>query len=215
PKALLRRYDEGRLDVAFAVALLGRLRDQDPEVTPALAWLERRLAAQGTTADEVVALEHQRQAAINATVRNVITSMRLISAFDWAAFFESASLVDDTLAAHPGYRAAEFATRDRYRHAVEELARGSRHSEIEIARLAVRRAQSAGGAGGAGQAAERLADPGHYLIARGRAWRAGAAAAMPRPPGAGARVRLGDPADQRLADGAVRAAGAAAARAPR
>jgi cyclic beta-1,2-glucan synthetase len=172
PTALLRRYDEGRLDVAFAVALLGRLRDQDPEVTPALAWLERRLAAQGTTADEVVALEHQRQAAMNATVRNVITSMRLISAFDWAAFFESVSLVDDTLAAHPGYRAAEFATRDRYRHAVEELARGSRRSEIEIARLAVRRAQSAGdagGAGGAGQAGERLADPGYYLIAGGRA----------------------------------------------
>ncbi len=172
PKALLRRYDEGRLDVAFAVALLGRLRDQDPAVTPALAWLERRLAAQGTTADEVVALEHQRQAAMNATVRNVITSMRLISAFDWAAFFESVSLVDDTLAAHPGYRAAEFATRDRYRHAVEELARGSLHSEIEIARLAVRRAQSAaaaGSAGSAGSAAERLADPGYYLIARGRA----------------------------------------------
>jgi len=181
PNAPLRRWDEGRLDVAFAVALLGRLRDQDPEVTPALAWLERRLAAQGTTADEIVALEHQRQAAMNATVRNVITSMRLISAFDWAAFFESVSPVDDTLAAHPGYLAAEFATRDRYRHAVEELARGSRHSEIEIARMAVRRAAAAGrgaaASGGSprsavspgGDAPERQADPGYYLIAGGRA----------------------------------------------
>jgi cyclic beta-1,2-glucan synthetase len=160
PTAPLRRYEEGRLDVAFAVVLLGRLRDQDPEKTPALAWLDRRLAEQGTTADEVVALEHQRQAAMNATVRNVITSMRLISAFDWAAYFESVSLVDEALAAHPGYLAAEFATRDRYRHAVEELARGSRHSEIEIAHLAVRRA--------AGEA-ERQADPGYYLIAGGRA----------------------------------------------
>ena len=170
--APLRRYDEGRLDVAFAVALLGRLRDRDPEVTPALAWLERRLAAQGTTADEIVALEHQRQAAMNATVRNVITSMRLISAFDWAAFFESVSLVDDTLAAHPGYRAAEFATRDRYRHAVEELARGSRHSEIAIAERAVRRAGAAGtprSAATLAGAADRLADPGYYLIAGGRA----------------------------------------------
>jgi cyclic beta-1,2-glucan synthetase len=188
PAALLRRYEEGRLDVAFAVVLLGRLRDRDPQVTPALAWLDRRLAKQGTTADEIVALEHQRQAAMNATVRNVITSMRLISAFDWAAFFESVSLVDDTLAAHPGYRAAEFATRDRYRHAVEELARGSRHSEIEIARLAVRRAAAAGTAPGHADstgegpatadaaaamplagAAERQADPGYYLIAGGRA----------------------------------------------
>src|SRR5579864_6994093 len=172
PTAPLRRYEEGRLDVAFAVVLLGRLRDQDPEVTPALAWLDRRLAEQGTTADEVVALEHQRQAAMNATVRNVITSMRLISAFDWAAFFESVSLVDDTLAAHPGYRAAEFATRDRYRHAVEELARGSRHSEIAIAERAVRRAGAAGAPRSAATlagAADRLADPGYYLIAGGRA----------------------------------------------
>src|SRR6202035_5577365 len=38
--APLRRYEEGRLDVAFAVVLLGRLRDQDPAVTPALAWLD-------------------------------------------------------------------------------------------------------------------------------------------------------------------------------
>ena len=159
PEAPLRRYEDGPLDVAFAVALLGRLRDRDPQVTPALAWLDRRLADQGTTADEVVAIEHQRQAAMNATVRNVITSMRLISAFDWAAFFERVSLVDAELAADPGYLAAEFATRDRYRHAVEELAHGSRLSQIEIARRAVRRAAGAAG---------READPGYYLIAGGR-----------------------------------------------
>jgi cyclic beta-1,2-glucan synthetase len=146
PAPLLRRYEEGPIDVAFAVVLLGRLRDQDPDVTPALAWLDRRLAAQGTTADEVVAIEHQRQAAMNATVRNVITSMRLISAFDWAAFFESVSLVDDALAVHPGYQAAEFATRDRYRHAVEELARGTRLAEVEVARRAVRHAATAAAA---------------------------------------------------------------------
>ena len=163
PTEPLRPYEEGTLDVAFAVELLGRLRGQDPEVTPALAWLDRRLAEQGTTADEIVALEHQRQTAMNATVRNVITSMRLISASDWAAFFESVSLVDEALAAHPGYREMDFATRDLYRHAVEELARGSRRSEIEVARRAVQRVPEAGPAV---SAAER--DPGYALIAGGR-----------------------------------------------
>ena len=62
---------------AFAVQLVQRLRDQDPAVTPALRWLDERLAAQGTTADEIVREEHQRQGAMNVTVRNVITSMRL------------------------------------------------------------------------------------------------------------------------------------------
>ncbi len=163
PTEPLRPYEKGTLDVAFAVELLGRLRGQDPEVTPALAWLDRRLAEQGTTADEIVALEHQRQTATNATVRNVITSMRLISASDWAAFFESVSLVDEELAAHPGYREMDFATRDLYRHAVEVLARGSRHSEIEVARRAVGRVPEAGPAA---TVAER--DPGYALIGGGR-----------------------------------------------
>jgi len=160
PTEPLRRYEEGRLNVAFAVELLGRLRGQDPEVTPALAWLDRRLAEQGTTADDVVATEYQRQTAMNATVRNVIVSMRLISAFDWTEFFESVSLVDEVLAEHPGYRAMDFATRDRYRHAVEDLARGSRLSEIEIARRAVQRASTA--------EPGRAQDPGFFLIAEGR-----------------------------------------------
>jgi len=37
------------------------------------------------------------------TVRNVITSMRLISWFDWASFVESVSLVDDVLCARSAF----------------------------------------------------------------------------------------------------------------
>ncbi len=171
PMAPLRAYATGTLNGAFAVELLGRLRGQDPEVTPALSWLDRRLAEQGLAAEEAVVLEHQRQTAMNATVRNVITSMRLISASDWAAFFESVSPVDGELAAHPGYREMDFATRDLYRHAVEDLARGSHCSEIEVARRAVQRVTEAGAeagteAGPGAGAAER--DPGYVLIAGGR-----------------------------------------------
>ena len=163
PTEPLRRFEKGTLDVPFAVELLGRLRGQDPEVTPALAWLERRLAEQGTTADHIVAKEYQRQTAMNATVRNVIVSMRLITAFDWTAFVESVSLVDEALSVYPGYRAMDFATRDLYRHAVEDLARASRHShhsEIEIAQRAVKRASFA--------ETRREQDPGFFLIAEGR-----------------------------------------------
>ncbi|HXO19444.1 MAG TPA: glucoamylase family protein, partial [Thermoanaerobaculia bacterium] len=171
PKALLKRHEEGPLDIAFAVVLLGRLRDRDPEVTPALSWLDRRLSGQGTTADDIVAIEYQRQAAMNATVRNVITSMRVITAFDWAAFVESVSLVDEALSAHPGFPAMEFAARDRYRHAVEALARGSLLPEVEVARRAVARAAAAAaelaGEGGADPSGDRRADPGFYLIAEG------------------------------------------------
>ncbi len=68
-------------------------------MTPALQWLEERLAAQGTTSDETVRDEHQRQGASNVTVRNIITSVRLLSDVDWPEFFESVSLVDELLRA--------------------------------------------------------------------------------------------------------------------
>ena len=67
------------------------------------------------------------------SVRNIITSMRLMSAFDWREFFESVSLVDETLRSETNFGEMDFSTRDDYRHAIEDLSRGSRHSEVEIA----------------------------------------------------------------------------------
>ena len=54
------------------------------------------------------ATEHQTQGAMNVTVRNVITSMRMISAVDWAEFFESVSLVDAALRAGSDFAANGF-----------------------------------------------------------------------------------------------------------
>ncbi len=168
--AALRGFDRRTLPREFVVQLIQRLRDHDPMVTPALAWLDERLAAQGTTADQLVSEEHQRQGAMNVTVRNVITSMRLISAFDWAEFFESVSPVDEVLRANSRFAEMTFATRDRYRHAIEELARGTGSSEVEIARRVIEVAQRSTGESGAvanGDSA-REREPGYFLIGRGR-----------------------------------------------
>ena len=167
---VLRRFENAPLASSFAVQLVQRLRDQDPVVTPALHWLEKHLAVQGTTVDEMVRLEHQQLAAMNVTVRNVITSMRLISAFDWADFFESVSLVDAILWTDTGFAAPDFATRDRYRRAIEELSRGSQQDEREVARRAVLQAQDFRSKAQevSDPAADRRADPGYYLIANGR-----------------------------------------------
>ncbi len=85
----LARFESDPLVTAFAVQLVQRLREQDRAVTPALLWLDQRLEAQGTTSDDIVRVEHQRQAAMNVTVRNVILSMSLMSALDWTEFFET------------------------------------------------------------------------------------------------------------------------------
>jgi cyclic beta-1,2-glucan synthetase len=168
--AVLRAYGRAPLPRTFAVQLVQRLRDQDPRVTPALQWLEERLAAQQTTAEEIVRSEHQRQGALNVTIRNAITSLRLISAIDWAELFESVSLVDDTLRAKSDFAQMDFPTRDRYRFAIEELARGSKRTELEIARSAIQAASEARARreSAADETLEREQDPGYYLIAAGR-----------------------------------------------
>ena len=165
-----RRLEAAALPMAFTVQLVQRLREQDPESTPALAWLSEQLSGLGTSPEELVRQEHQRQAAMNVTVRNVITSMRTMSTFDWAEFFESVSLVDAALRAGSDFGAMDFKTRDRYRHAIEDLARGSRRTDIDVAQEAIARAnRAASEREPAGTPAEsRAEDPGYYLISKGR-----------------------------------------------
>ncbi len=170
PEKILNRFEKKPLERSFAVQLIQRLRDLDPKVGPILHWLDERLAAQGTTADEIVRTEHQQQAAMSVTVRNIITSMRLTSAFDWQTFIESVSLVDEVLRTDSGYAEMDFATRDHYRHAVEDLSRGSRYSEIEVAQRAVNRAARARTEKRSETQGDddRQSNPGYYLISQGR-----------------------------------------------
>jgi cyclic beta-1,2-glucan synthetase len=170
PAAVLRSLESKPLDRAFAVQLVQRLRDLDPRVGPILLWLDERLSAQGSSADEVVRAEHQEQAAMSVTVRNIITSMRLTSAFDWQTFFESVSLVDEILREGSNFGGMDFETRDQYRHAIEDLSRGSRYSEIEIARRAVERAKrrSAELQHNGQPGDDKKSDPGFYLLSHGR-----------------------------------------------
>jgi cyclic beta-1,2-glucan glucanotransferase len=169
-EAALRSFEKTPLATAFAVQLVQRLRDLDPKMGSVLRWLDRHLAEQGTTADELVRIEHQEQGAMNVTVRNIITSMRLMTDFDWQEFFESVSLVDEILRNDTNFVEMDFATRDSYRHAIEELSRESSHSEIEVAKRVVQRIkQIRGEPSGNGQSHEdRRGDPGYYLISRGR-----------------------------------------------
>jgi cyclic beta-1,2-glucan synthetase len=180
---ILQAYQQKPLDEAFVVQLVQRLRDQDPKVTPALLWLEKYFAAKGVTADQSVHDEHQRQGGTNVTVRNIITSMRLISNLDWADFFESVSLVDDQLRGDSAFAEMDFSTRNLYRSAIEELARGSKLTELEVTHHALQAANDAkqvpsvnadgietARAAPSSHPVEtvREEDPGYYLIGNGR-----------------------------------------------
>jgi cyclic beta-1,2-glucan synthetase len=171
PVALaLQRYGQAALSDAFVVQLVHRLRDQDPHIVPALTWLEERLTAQGTTADEIVRDQHQRQGGNNVTTRNIITSMRLVSGVDWTELVERVSLVDDVLQSGSGFASMDFPTRNLYRRAIEELARGSKLTELEIAQAALHAAADPeeGTDREDDSVDNRARDPGYYLIAGGR-----------------------------------------------
>ena len=92
------------LSPAYAVQLVHRLRDQDPTFTPALTWLDERLSKQETTADKSVREVHRSQGAANVTVRNLMTSLRVIAEVDWTELFERLCLVDATLADDSRFR---------------------------------------------------------------------------------------------------------------
>lgn len=183
--AVFAGHEDGSLPEAFAVQLIYRLRDQDPRVIPALVWLDERLAAQGKTADMVVHDEHHRQATASVTMRNIITSMRLISNMNWRDLFERISLVDEALAAGNGFSDMDFTTRNFYRSAIEELARGSNWTETEIAKKIVLTSEAAVFTD-AKMDKDRRSDPGYYLLGSGR--RAFEIAIGYRPP---LHVRLG------------------------
>ncbi len=157
----------GRLSAAFAVELLQWLRDQPSSSAPAWQALQRTLEAQGDSAEEMLRREHQREAANQLAIGNIITSMRLVSSIDWPLFFERVSLVEQILREDPAgaYARMDFPTRDRYRHSVEELARGARQSERTIARRAVQLAQEARWEV---PDRDRQHHVGYYLISRGR-----------------------------------------------
>src|SRR5689334_4468275 len=127
------------LSQAFLVQLVQRLREQHPSVMPVMDWIEKQLAAQGASVEQIIHSEHQRQAAAQVTVGNIITSMRLLSTLDWNDFFEKVSLIEPLLGNDPAgvYARMEFASRDRYRHVVERISKRTRTNELEIAQAAV------------------------------------------------------------------------------
>jgi cyclic beta-1,2-glucan synthetase len=123
----------------FLVQLVQRLREQHPSVMPVMDWVEKQLTKQGTNVEQMIHLEHQRQAEAQVTVGNIITSMRLLSTLDWNDFFEQVSLIEPLLGQDPAgvYSRMEFASRDRYRHVIERISKRTRANELEIAKTAV------------------------------------------------------------------------------
>ena len=143
----------------FASELVAHLYDEEAALPMVSVWLDRSL---GAPMIEVVQEEHRRQTVQQASLANVITSCRRISQIQWQELFEAVSRVDLEFAKDPAavYSRVDFETRNRYRSAVEEIARWSKTSELEIVGQALALA---------GAAADEIArHVGYHLIDEGR-----------------------------------------------
>ncbi len=155
---------------SFVAEFTRRLQGKSPALAMPLTWIEQRLSESGLTIEQSVHAENQQQAADQVSISNSIGSLRFLGAMDWPEFIERLSVVEQVLREDPGgvYGRMDFATRDRYRHVVEKLAKKSPFSEKDVALRAVERAREAAERSGEGQAGDdRAAHVGFYLIDKG------------------------------------------------
>ncbi|MDH4279132.1 MAG: cellobiose phosphorylase, partial [Acidimicrobiia bacterium] len=118
----------------------------------------------GSRAPFPVADVHETSVELDDTERiaRSVRSLTTLNAISWPEFVETTSAIDAALQDDPAgiFSAMDSETRDSYRRAVEDLARGSHHDEHEVARRAVALARGTGdGRGG---------HVGFWLIAEGR-----------------------------------------------
>ncbi|EJN01742.1 hypothetical protein [Herbaspirillum sp. YR522] len=128
-----------QLQSSFVAELVRRLQAKGAALSLPLTWLSQRLAESGYSIDQLIQHESQQQAADQVSISNSIGSLRFLGQMDWRDFVETMSKVDRTLRDDPAgaYARMDFATRDRYRHAVEKIARSTGRDESDVAAAAI------------------------------------------------------------------------------
>lgn len=147
----------------FGAQLVGLLYDEAAASAPVQSWLERTLKK---PLHDFILHEQNRQTSEQLSCGNAFTSLRQLALLDWREIFEKLNKVELLLSRDPSrvYPGMDFATRDRCRRAVEELARRSARTEEQVAEQVVTLATQAQREGMDG----RHSHVGFWLIGDGR-----------------------------------------------
>ncbi len=151
---------------AFVAEFVRRLQGHGPALRLPLTWVEQTLTESGLTIEQVVQSDSRQQAAEQVSISNSIASLRFLDSMDWREFVETMSTVETILREDREgvYGRMDFATRDRYRQVVEQVAKSSRHSECEVTKKAIQLAREPALIR---DDEERTSHVGFYLIDRG------------------------------------------------
>lgn len=158
------------LTAPFVEEFYARLQAQGSTMAFVQTWVEQKLIDQGITATKLSEIAGRKAAANQISIANSIGSLRFIGVIDWKDYVESLSVVEHILKQDPAgaYVNQDFATRDRYRHVIEDVARSSKYtasSEFAVAQEVIVLAEEAEAKFGMNH---RTAHIGYYLIDGGR-----------------------------------------------
>ncbi|PXW94426.1 cyclic beta-1,2-glucan synthetase [Sphaerotilus hippei] len=160
---LLSLMERRGLSQVFLAQMAQRLQERRPspgdaDPTRHHDWLRRVLP------DPAALLTRQsaEQAADNLSVSNAVTSLRAIGDADWPDLVARTSPLMQVMLTSPVFEGEDAATRDQTLHAIEQLARRSRRSEVAVARTLLGLMQAMAAPGSATEVA------GHWLGGAGR-----------------------------------------------
>ena len=155
------------LTAPFVEDFYARLQAREPAFAFVQTWVEHRLSEQGVSAVQLLEAAGHLAAIDQISIANSVGSLRFVAAMAWRDFVERLSLVELWLRLDPAgvYPQQDFPTRDRYRHAVEAVTKGSPQSEPVVSRAAIALAEAAAGRSGV---RDRTAHVGYYLVGDGR-----------------------------------------------
>jgi cyclic beta-1,2-glucan synthetase len=149
----------------FGAQLVGLLYDEETALAPVQSWLERTLR---TPLSDLTQREQNRQTREQLSCGNAFTSLRQLAQLDWREIFEKLSRVEQLLRRDPSgvYPRMDFATRDRCRRAIEDLARAAALPEELVAEHVIKLATQAQREAASD---ERRIHVGTWLVGEGRA----------------------------------------------
>jgi len=128
------------LDSHFISCFTRKLQGNGPALALPLNWMEQQLSVLGSSSNDLVLQENQKQAIDQVSVRNSIGTLRFLVSTDWREFVETLSSVEQVFRQDKTgtYPLMDFATRDRYRHVVERISKSCDLSETEVAQNAIK-----------------------------------------------------------------------------
>jgi cyclic beta-1,2-glucan synthetase len=157
-----------RLSNPFLAEFARRLQSLSSTPTLPMGWLEQQLNKSGQTLDDLFQHEGQQEACDQVNMSHIIASFKIIDSIDWRDFVENLSAIEPLLRKDPAgtYAHMDFATRDSYRHVIENLAKRFSVSETTVAQMALNMSRKESIT--SDEALTRKSHIGYYLVQQGQ-----------------------------------------------